>query len=255
MKFDAVFVVGVGGTGSHLIGPLTQLMSYHPEGCTNIVVIDGDSYEDNNANRQVFDAKHMGANKAVATVERLGHPDMRAVAAYVDQESFGKLLASHVTKRSKILVITSVDNHATRKAIIDCLDTQKYQNFFLLSPGNTFSTGQVITYVKHKGRVVGNHPYEKYPEMQNPDDFIPGTVEGCAAMLSSTPQLILANMAAAWGCLANVNSLLEDKGWFDELHFDALKSKIVPRPDKIKSLLVEFQKAESIVKASTNPHL
>lgn len=243
MKFDAVFVIGVGGTGSHLIGPLTQLMSYHSEGCTNIVVIDGDNYEDNNASRQVFSSGHLGANKAVATVERIGHPDLRAVAAYVNEESFGKLLQTHVpSKKSKILVITSVDNHATRKAIIDCLDNNKYLNFFLFSPGNQFSTGQVISYVKHKGKIVGNHPYQKYPEMQTPDDFIPGTVEGCAAMMTSTPQLILANMAAAWGVLSNVYGLLEEKGWFDEIHFDSVKAKIVSRPDKIKSLLIEFQK-------------
>ena len=245
MKFDAVFVVGVGGTGSHLIGPLTQLMTHHSEGCTNIVVIDGDSYEESNANRQVFSAQHQGANKAVATVERLGHPDLRAVAAYVDEESFGKLLQAHVpNKKSKILVVTSVDNHATRKAIIDCLDNNKYLNFFLLSPGNQFSTGQVISYVKHKGKVVGNHPYQKDPDgkLQHPDDFIPGTVEGCAALMTSTPQLILANMAAAWGVLVNVYALLEDKGWFDEIHFDAVRAKIVSRPDKIKSLMVEFQK-------------
>ena len=243
MKFDAVFVVGVGGTGSHLIGPLVQLMSYHTEGCTNIVVIDGDDYEEGNANRQIFAANQQGANKAVATVERLKHPDLRAVAAYVNEESFGKLLKSHTpNKKSNILVVTSVDNHATRKAIIDCLDTNKYLNFVLISPGNQFSTGQAITYVKHKGKTIGNHPYQKYPEMNAPTDFIPGTVEGCAALMTSTPQLILANMAAAWAVLANVYALLEDKGWFDEIHFDSVKAKVVPRPEKIKSLAVEFQK-------------
>ncbi|RJR08399.1 hypothetical protein C4588_05710, partial [Candidatus Parcubacteria bacterium] len=99
MKFKAVFVIGVGGTGSHLIGPLTQLMEYHTDGCTNIVVIDGDVFEEGNANRQVFETGQLGKNKAVATVERIGHPDLRAVAAYVDEESFGKLLNKHVTKK------------------------------------------------------------------------------------------------------------------------------------------------------------
>jgi hypothetical protein len=111
----------------------------------------------------------------------------------------------------------------------------------LISPGNSFSTGQAITYLKHKGKTVGLHPYQKYPDMNNPPDHIPGTVQGCAAQAASTPQLILANMAAAWAVLANVYALLEDKGWFDEVHFDALKAKIVPQ-GKIKSMLVEFQK-------------
>lgn len=239
MRFDSVFVIGVGGTGSHLIGPLLQLMQFHPDGCTDIVVIDGDSYEESNANRQVFNLDHQGENKAVATVNRLGHPDLQAVAAYINEESFSKLLAKKVKKRSNILIITSVDNHATRKAIIDSLDNNKYQNFVLLSPGNAFSTGQVITYIKYKNQVIGLHPYEKYPDMNHPDDHIPGTVDGCEALMNSSPQLILANMAAAWSVMTNVYSLLEDRGWFEEIHFDAVKSKIVPQ-GKIKSMVVEL---------------
>lgn len=241
MKFDAVFVIGVGGTGSHLIGPLLQLMTYHPEGCTDIVVIDGDSYEENNATRQVFNVGQMGKNKAVATVERLGHPDVKAVAAYINEESFDKILSKHVNKRDNILVITSVDNHATRKAIIDCLDNRNQKNFLLISPGNDFSTGQTITYIKHKGKIIGLHPYTKYPDMKEPKDHIPGTTQGCAAQVKSSPQLILANMAAAWAVMANIYAMLEDKGWFDEVHFDAVKAKIVPQ-GKIKSMLVEFEK-------------
>lgn len=247
MQFDAVFIVGVGGTGSHLIGPLVQLMEHHPDGCTNIVVIDGDSYEDKNADRQVFASDQLGKNKAVATVERLKHPALQAVAAYVDEASFTKVLAAHVPDcDDNILVITSVDNHATRKAIIDSLDNAKYQNFFLVSPGNQFSTGQITTYIKQNGVVVGVHPYQVYSDLKNPDDFIPGTVAGCEVLLRSTPQLILANMAAAWSVLSNVYLLLEDKGWFNEIHFDCVRGFIKPQ-GKMRNLMVELAKVEETI--------
>ena len=42
MKFKHVFLIGVGGTGSHLVGPLVQLMRFHPEGTNDITLIDGD---------------------------------------------------------------------------------------------------------------------------------------------------------------------------------------------------------------------
>lgn len=45
MSINRVYLVGVGGTGSHLLEPLSKLFVYHPQGCTDITVIDGDEFE------------------------------------------------------------------------------------------------------------------------------------------------------------------------------------------------------------------
>jgi len=230
MRFKTTYLIGVGGTGSHLVGPLVQLMEFHPNGSTDIVLVDGDHYDDSNRTRQVFDRGQLGENKAVATAARLGHPDLRAVASFIDEEKFSKLLDAHTpNKNDNVLIIMAVDNHATRKAIVDALDKTDRRNFVCLSPGNSYATGQVIAYIKRKGKPLTLHPYEKYQDWQNPPDHIPRSVDGCDRQVNSTPQLLVVNMAAAWGVLLQVFNLLDDKGYFDELHFDCFKAKFVPQ--------------------------
>ena len=36
MKFKHAFLIGVGGTGSHLVGPLVQLLQFHPDGTDEV---------------------------------------------------------------------------------------------------------------------------------------------------------------------------------------------------------------------------
>ena len=48
----------------------------------------------------------------------------------------------------------------------------------------------------------------------------------------STPQLITANMGAAWGVLCEVSNLLDDKTWHEEVHYDCRKGKLVARHEQ-----------------------
>jgi len=227
MKFKHIFLVGAGGTGSHLVGPLVQLMRYHPEGTNDITIIDGDSYEDSNAIRQVFDTEALGENKARATAKRLGSDSIRTISQFVNQEKFSDILANTVEKTDSFLVITAVDNHATRNAIIKAVD-EGYENFVLISPGNAYDAGQVVLYIVEEGERKTAHPFDKYADMADPEDAIPGD-GGCSQAVASTPQLITANMGAAWGTLVSISNILDDKGWFEELHFNCRKGKMVPQ--------------------------
>ena len=111
MKFDHVFLIGLGGTGSHLVGPLVQLLWHHPNGTGSVTLIDGDKYERKNATRQVFKEVALGANKAEASAERvvgvLGA--VTTVNEYVDKEKFTRLLESrHQVRRSLMCVLGSI---------------------------------------------------------------------------------------------------------------------------------------------------
>lgn len=228
MKFKHVFLIGAGGTGSHLIGPLVQLLKFHPEGTNEITLIDGDVYENSNATRQVFDEANLGENKAQATAKRLNNPNITTIPQFIDQEKFSRILEKTVAKDESILVITAVDNHATRNAVIKALDEENYTNFVMVSPGNSYDQGQVVLYVKEDGEEKTTHPFKKYNEIAEPADAIPGAA-GCTAHLASTPQLITANMGAAWGVLATVSNMLDEKGWYEEIHFNCRKIKLVPQ--------------------------
>jgi molybdopterin/thiamine biosynthesis adenylyltransferase len=238
VKFKHVFLIGVGGTGSHLVGPLVQLLHFHPDGTNDITIIDGDVYEDENATRQVFSAEALGENKARATASRLNVKSIRTIAQYVNKEKFSKILEKTVENSDDpFLVITAVDNHATRHAIISAIDESSYTNFVLISPGNQYSSGQVVLYVKEDGETLTTHPFDKYNDVAEPEDVIPGEGEGCAAQVASSPQLITANMGAAWAVMLLVSNMLDEKGWYEEVHYNCRKAKMVPQ-GTLKGVLI-----------------
>lgn len=238
MKFDHVYLIGLGGTGSHLVGPLVKLLWHHPNGTGSVMLIDGDKYERSNRNRQVFEETDLGENKAEASAGRvvgiLGAAT--TVNEFVDKEKFTRILegekGSSVEKDEVLLVITAVDNHATRKDIILALDEGGYQNFVLISPGNTYDSGQVILYVKWNGERKTVHPFDKYSDLADPEDTIPQQGDGCMDQTPSTPQLITANMGAAWSVLCEVSNLLDDKTWHEEVHYNCRKGKLVARHEQ-----------------------
>jgi hypothetical protein len=232
MRFKHVFVVGVGGTGSHLIGPLVQLMKFHPDGTNEFTLIDGDIYEESNSTRQVFAANDLGKNKAAATVERLreryGMETIKAIPQFIDKEKFSKLLEATVGKDDNFLVVPCVDNHATRKAILDALEEGEYKNFVWISPGNSFDKGMVVLHIKEDGEPLTVPPTAKYKHLAEPEDVIP-SAEGCEAHINSSPQLIIANFLAAGATLISISNMLDEKGWYEEYHFCCRKNKLVPQ--------------------------
>lgn len=229
VKFEHVFVIGVGGIGSHVVEPLSRLLAYHPEGTRNVVLIDGDTFEEKNRIRQLFPARFVDTNKAeamAAVIEESLFP-VQFVAEYVDTDKFSAILKeSGLSKEDNFLVITSVDNDATRKAICDCLEKDEYQNFAHISPGNGEFAGQVVVDAKQNGKRLTTNPVERYPQFKYPDDAIPGT--GCQTEAPSTPQLITANAFAALGVLTTVYSMLSDKPWWELVQFDSEVIKMKP---------------------------
>lgn len=235
MKFQHVFVIGAGGIGSHLVEPLARLLAYHKDGTKNITIVDGDLYEEKNRVRQLFDAKFVGKNKAEVLAAKIAEAlfPIRFIPEYIDKDKFINILASSINQDDLFLVVTAVDNHATRKAIIEALDEAQYKNFVFLSGGNGYANGQIMSYVKLLGEKGTVHPFDKYSDLKFPDDHIPGT-PGCQIEAVSTPQLITANASAALGLLWTVQAMLENETWFEELHFDSRRMKIAPQGDGFK---------------------
>lgn len=234
MKFKHVFVVGAGGIGSHLLEPLVRLLAYHDNGTKNVTIVDGDVYEEKNLVRQLFDAEFVGRNKAEVLAEQMAkavlpiqhHPE------FVNKDKFLDLVTQTVDHDDPVMVITAVDNHASRKAIIEALDEAEFPNFVFLSGGNGYANGQVMVYAKIQGEPGTVHPFDKYDDLKYPADHIPGD-PGCQDEAPSTPQLITANASAALGLLWTVQSMLDDGEWFEELHFDTVKMKLVSQGSPI----------------------
>lgn len=250
MKFDHAIIVGAGGTGSHLLEPLSRLLLFHENGTRNIVVIDGDVYEEHNSVRQLFDNQLLGRNKAEAAAERLGFANIQPIPRYVDGETFLNILSgiTEAKKETKLLVILCVDNDATRHDIIAGLDAEGYTNFALVTPGNGYNSGQVMSYVKWNDEALTPHPFAKQPGLANPEDHIPGF--GCQVEAASTPQLITANAMAAVGTLCAISAMLDDGEWYDEIHFSCVRQKLVPSGAPIRAANIVITKPEKLTKAT-----
>jgi hypothetical protein len=245
MKFTHLVIVGCGGTGSFLVEALSRLLAYHDNGTKKVVLIDGDKFEEKNLQRQLFDPALVGKNKAEAIAPRLkGMCEVKTVNKYVDREAFLiEMMNIDGFCDGNPLVVLSVDNHATRKAVIAALDEMPIKNFFCMLPGNELDYGRTGVYCKMGGQAFGAHPFEKYPDIKDPTDRIPG---GCAKQAPSTPQLISANFGAAYVTLLTIQALLDGEAWFDEVHFNCRKFKMLPQGNAIQEAKPDAPAAKEV---------
>jgi hypothetical protein len=230
MKINKAIVVGVGGTGTHLVEALGRLLSYHPDGCRNLALIDGDSYEEKNSERQLFDASYIDENKAAATGSRLDFLSPKVYAEYVNQDRFGAILSEFAPNlEDNVLIIASVDNERTRHEILNALEARP--NCIYISPGNERTTGHSVLWAKTNGVSRMTHPFERYENIRNPTDQIPGF--SCQEEAVSFPQLIIANAYAAVTTLNLVQNILDDKPVSDEIVFCSDRMVVKGRAAKI----------------------
>lgn len=211
---DSVFVIGVGGTGGYISSPLARLVAYHPATeNSKVMFIDGDEFEEKNQTRQLVGPAQIGLNKARAMVDFCSFQGLTNVDCkeeFISLSSFAPLL-NH--SRSP-LVICSVDNDATRNAVITAIESScKEKDFFFITPGNSDGIddvrGQALWYGQVDGQNYGLNPAHVYPNIENPEDSIPSK-GSCALNAPSRPQLITANFMAAAITLTTIQNLLDE---------------------------------------------
>jgi hypothetical protein len=113
------------------------------------------------------------------------------------------------------LVVSCVDNDATRKSMIDCINDMfgGSSDYFFVTPGNSSGVedvkGQVLWYGEIDGQKYGIDPSLLYSNLTNPQDYVPvaGT---CSENTPSRPQLISANFWAASVTLSVIQNLLDN---------------------------------------------
>lgn len=210
-------VVGSGGTGGWLLEGLCRMVEYKMPGSI-IIIVDGDTYEPKNAERQTFD--DLG-NKAEVTAKRLrGHfpqtflvADTRWVVAETKEDPNDKeatAVAASALLNEGDVVFATVDNFAARKAIFDA--AKDFENIDVFTGGNDDQLyGSVYHYVRRDGKDVTDHPAETHPELVDPPDRNPGELS-CQerAELEGSVQTIAANMTVASFLLGRTKKTIID---------------------------------------------
>lgn len=217
-----VVVIGLGGIGSWFTDGAARMLHAQAPGSV-MVLIDGDTFEEKNTERQNF--KTFGNKaQAVRTDLRKTVPNIMitAMAAWVvdadhayddeEEEGIGKITPQSFMEEGDI-VLCVVDNYACRKLVFDA--AAEYENIDVFSGGNGSPEdgdalfGSTYHYQRRNSQDITSHPAVYKDEYANPADRNTGELS-CQerAELDGGTQLVAVNMGVASFLLARLSLLL-----------------------------------------------
>jgi len=217
-----VFVAGCGGTGGYVVSHLARFISVlnKEEDRISLILADGDIVEEKNLKRQHFISCDIGRNKAEVLAERYSVAfGMEIAALKKDIESVNDLgvMKSFAKYNSSDLVISCVDNNATRKVIWEWFKEPRVGNRkskFWIDSGNEETAGQVVcgfrptdsTYLNtikpgntqaiKVGQFSVPCAVEVYPDLLSSESKFNSELS-CAERAASAPQNMQTNVTAA----------------------------------------------------------
>lgn len=226
-------LIGCGGTGTWLSMGLARMAEYGIDGKCALILVDGDSYEPKNVERQQFYAL---GNKAEVKAEELApqfpNTFIMAEPSFVVEEAEegveGIISATDLIEEGDV-IYTAVDNFAARKAVFDA--AQALDNVDVFTGGNDDALfGSTYHYKRRDGVDVTPHPGVFHDEFVNPPDKNPGDMN-CQERMEEegSVQLLATNMAVASLLLGRTKKTIID-GEEDEeaeIYFDLGVGKMV----------------------------
>jgi molybdopterin/thiamine biosynthesis adenylyltransferase len=208
-------LVGAGGIGTWLAAGLVRLLEWKFPGSA-LIIVDGDTYEEKNKERQDFiKLGNKAVVKAAELVPQFPNTTIIPLAKWVVDDNFAgvvdddspKITASQLIREGDV-VFAVVDNFAARKIIFDA--ATKLNNVDVFTGGNDDDLfGSIYHYQKRDGVEITAHPAEYHPEYDNPPDKNPGELS-CQdrAQIEGGTQLLATNMAVASFILGRVQKII-----------------------------------------------
>lgn len=220
-----VVVVGCGGTGGYVVGPLARMIrvynernrqSYSRLPGVALILSDGDVVEEKNLQRQHFIRTDLGRNKAEVMAARYASAlgmEIQTLPEYIESKD---AFASMPRTGNATVVIGCVDNNASRRVIHEWFVAGGPDKFWIDS-GNEEESGQVICgFRPQRYAGFGQRPFslpsvvEIYPELLEGDAKFNSELS-CAELAESAPQNMMANVTAATLVLNFVQKILYRK--------------------------------------------
>ena len=208
-----ITIIGLGGVGSILIERLGRFINYSRDLDPTILLVDGDTYENKNYERQEF--SQLGNKAEIKAMElSMKFPQLRvdSFEAYINETNIAE------TIKTGDIVFLCVDNHKTRNI------TNNYckalTDITLISGGNEFEDGNVQIYIRQEGKDLTPDLASYHPEIANPDDQLPDEMS-CEELAQSDPQLYFTNLGVATlMCWSFYNSVVKKQYERSEVYFD-----------------------------------
>jgi len=218
-------LIGAGGTGTLLLPPLVRyLRTHHGNADWLLALIDGDTVEEHNLARQMFNAYDVDTTKASAAAASADDPHVIGIDHFVTDENVAQLIGNGTT------VLIAADNYAVRSRIERHVLT--IPNAIVINGGNEVLNGSCQIWVRKRGRNVTPPLSFLHPEIHGPSDD--PALLSCLerAALPGGEQTIIANMASAlWMLTALHKAVTGDIRWND-LNFDLMPGLVEPLDTK-----------------------
>jgi molybdopterin/thiamine biosynthesis adenylyltransferase len=223
-----IVIVGLGGVGSILVERVCRYINFSNDIQAHILLVDGDSYEAKNFERQEF--FNIG-NKADIKADEL-ELKFEKIEFDVYQEYINESNISNVIKEGNIVFIC-VDNHKSRMIINNYSKT--LQNVTLISGGNELTDGNVQLYVREGGKDLTPDLCAYHPEIANPEDKLPDEMS-CEELSVSEPQLYFTNLGVATlMCWVFYNAVINQQYDRSEVYFDIAQMAADPKVRIVKN--------------------
>lgn len=210
-----IVVIGLGGVGSILIERMCRFLNYSHDLNAKILLVDGDTYEAKNYERQEF--IRIG-NKAdiKATELQMKYPKLilDAFENYITPDNISEVI------KDNSIIFMCVDNHKTRMIVSNYCKGLK--NVILISGGNEFTDGNVQLYVRLDEKDLTPDLCKYHPEIASPDDRLPNEMS-CEELSQADPQLYFTNLGVATlMCWTFFNAVIRKSYERSEVYFDIL---------------------------------
>jgi hypothetical protein len=205
----SIVIIGLGGIGSILSEKICQFLHYYKNGLSNdenfakemgitppifddiiVTLVDGDSYEIRNRQRQDFSQIGQKAEiKERDLREKYGLLTYQSVNEYITENNINGII------KENDIVFICVDNHKSRKIINNHCKT--LNNISVFSGGNGFHLANSQRYIRKNGVDIRPNLTKFHPEIENSGNDHPNDL-GCQALAQAEPQLVFANFGAAF---------------------------------------------------------
>lgn len=174
-----IYIIGAGGVGSWLTPAMCMLVEPH-----NVVVVDGDTLEQKNLNRQLFTTADIGKNKADALAEKY---ECHAIPKWYSHGGL-EILAED-------WLLVGVDNNAGRLAVLETCDSVECGAIF----GANEVTSAEAYYYEQSFLSSVHDPRVYYPEIitDKSDDPRHAAIGCTGEVQRNNRQLVTANFMAA----------------------------------------------------------
>jgi molybdopterin/thiamine biosynthesis adenylyltransferase len=219
-----VVLIGCGGIGSQLAGPLTRYLANRPMPRPLLVLVDGDRFEATNLARQACTAGDLGTPKAevLGRLARSAGLAVSVIAEHVTGANVGLIV------REGDLVLLAVDNHRAR-ALVD-RHVATLRDATLISGGNDETDGNVQLVRRRDGYSVDGHLVEIHPEIGEAALVEESREPGCQVLAAEHPQLLVTNVMVASAMLNALWAVIEHGSVpYSEVYLDVIAGVARPR--------------------------